>query len=360
MKLLSLIIALVIWFLIYNTTTSRQIYYINLDLKSNLPSNYEIIYSNAKNVEVTIQGKREALQEITESSFQARVEYISDPDKPNLEEGTKAYKVIIESKIKLPEDVITYTYKPQEVQISLTDKLEDKIIREEIRIEPVLDIELRDGYTVKPIRTEPEKVIIEAKKRIIKGMKVQTEPLKINDLFNTNVYEVGIVLNKPNAEAKILEPADQKVKITIEVEEEKKPKDFPNIKVKYINLDESLAIENKDDLLIGMFTITGPSSIIKDIEEKDIRAYIDLKGMYNTGKFPRNINIEFSEEIKQKLRELRYFYSPQTIYVELIKSYEEDIQVLGRSLFSENAVKDTYNSPFYDRADSATDSNKND
>ena len=332
MKLFSLIIALIIWFSINNMTTSSEEYYVNLDLKSQLPSNFEVV-SNPISVKVRIWGNREIIkQQVTEASFQAKVKYIIDPKNPSITEGINTYKVVVIPKIKLPSDLVSYTYEPKEVQISLRDKIANEIIIDQIRIEPNFSIEPREGYRIKTITIFPESAKIRAKRKILKRIEsISTELLEINDIFNTNTFNIAIAFIDPNIEAQMLEPSDKKVRITIEIEEVTKTKDFFDIKINYTNMDDSIAIE--DNIALRIFTIIGPSSVIREIKKTDIKPYIDFKGMYNTGEYPKDIKIDFSKKISSKLDELNYFYSPQTLYIKVIKSYKESIQELGKKLF---------------------------
>lgn len=364
MKFVSIILAIITWFVINSMTKTTQEYYINLDYESNLPSNnFEISSIDVKSVKVNVWGDRETIQEeITEASFQAQIIYKEDPN-DKINEGTFIYKIEVEPKVRLSEDKIKYSYQPQEAQITLVDTLANEIITKNIRISlENISVNPSEGYIIKSLKPSPTEATIRAKRKFFKIYEtIPTDFKEINDIISNKAIEVGLNIQDTSNDVKIIDPADNIIKIFIEVDEAKKTKEFTSIPILYKNKHESLSIQNKKNLKLQLFSMTGPSSIIKNIEAEDIKPYIDLIGMRATGDFPKDIKITFSNDINKKLKDLKYYYYPQSIQISLIKSYEENIQELGKMLFSENLSNrspQNYNS-YNDRASVTTNDNEN-
>ncbi len=358
MKLVSLILAISIWFAIYATTTTSQEYYIELDLETGLPQSYKIdtesINNSISEIKVNVWGNREFLQqEITGTTFHAKVKFINDNGEFIIKDGIGIYEVIVEPKIKLPEDQVNYNYEPKEVQLAIIDVEANTIISKKVPVNlENITINPRNGYIIKSIKTNPSEVQIQGKRKSINRIEyIFTEPIEVKDVYLNQTFDTKILFTDPNIQVNIIQPVDKTITISIEVEEAKKTKEFYNVNIDYINLDESLYIINKDELKLNSFMVTGSSTIISEIQNDDIKPYIDLKGIENPGTYPKDIKIEFTDDINFDLTEVDTFYSPQTIYIDLINSYEKDIQELGKELFSESPVNNTNSiDPFNDRA----------
>ncbi len=369
MKLISLLLAISIWFAIYATTTTSQEYYIDLDLQTGLPPNYKIdmdaLNNTVSEIKVNIWGNRDFLQqEITGTTFHAKILYINSDGKLLVKDGIGIYEVIVEPKIKLPEDQVNYNYEPKEVQLALIDVEANTIISKKIRVNlENVSITPKEGYIIKSIRTEPPEITIQGKRKSLKRIDyIFTEPLDIDGIYKNTKYKTGLIFLDSNIDVDILNPVDKTVTISVEVEEAKKTKEFFDISIDYINIDESLTITNREDLKLDSLMVTGSSTLISEIKSSDIKPYIDLKGMSETGTYPKDIKLDFSNDININQDELDIFYSPQTIYINLIYSYEESIQDLGKNLFSLSNTSNYYErlNPFDDRAGVISGEDEND
>ncbi len=342
-KIFSIVIAIVIWVAVYRTTITTQEYYIDFDISSNIPNKYEVIEvipDNLSSIKVKIWGNREILQrEVTEASFQARLEHIKSEKAPKISEGKNNFKVIVEPKIRLPKDEVFYSYEPDEIQIILYDKEANVVTTEKKRISlDNISINTRKGFVIKTKKSVPKETLISSTKRNLNRINyVITEYIELNDVYKNISLEADLKFLDENLEATILEPANKKAKIIIEIVEKTTTLEFRDIEISYINLDESLSILNKNELKLNLVSITGSSSTLSDIDQTDIKPYIDLAGMTETGeRIPKDIKIDYSKDID--FDEISVFYSPQTIHIDLIPSYEENIQELGKSLFSKNVI----------------------
>lgn len=362
-KLLSLIVAIIIWLTINAMTSQTSEYNVILDLSTGLSQNFELLESNVKVITVKVYGNREFInQEVSADIFHAMIDYTKDIENHSVAEGTGIYKIKLEPKIRLPESKVLYSYEPTEVQITLNDKEANRIVTESKIIQPDISaITPGEGYIIKAIKTSPKNASVTGKLKIVNRIEyLKTDKIEISDISQTVTYDIQLIFPDPNTQAIISEPTNKKVSVTIEIEEATRTKEFTNLKINAVNLDKSLSIANKYELILGNFSITGQASIIREITSSDIKPYINLSGMRVLGEFPKDIKIEFTNKISSKLENLKYFYSPQTIYIVLKKSFEDNIQDLGKFLFSKNLSNNSQTPRSYigDRAGVTNSSNE--
>lgn len=363
-KIFSIVIAVIIWVSIYRTTITTQEYYIDFDLNSHIPDKYEVIEvipDNLSSIKLKIWGNREILQrEITEASFQVRLKHKTTEKNPSISEGKNTFEVIVEPKIRLPKDEVFYSFEPDEIQIILNDKEANVVSTEKTLISlDNISINPRKGYVIKTKKSVPKEAVIKSKKRNLNRINyIITEYIELNDVYKNITLEANLKFLDENLQAEILEPANKKVKIIIEIVEKTTTLEFRDIKIDYLNLDESLSILNKNELKLNLVSVTGSSSTLGDINETDIKPYIDLSGMTETGEnIPKDIKIEYSKDTD--FDDISVFYSPQTIYIDLIPSYEENIQELGKSLFSKNVIDESSDNYFNERPGVILDNESN-
>ncbi|NOY63899.1 MAG: hypothetical protein GXO97_00650 [Nitrospirae bacterium] len=166
LKLLSLGLAIVLWYMISAKGTSEVSLVVPIEY-INIPQGYEIIKKGQDRVNISVYGSERAIASIRPEDIRVFV------DLSGATAGVKKYR-IQRSRIKKPSSVEVASVNPSEVEVFI-----DKIIRKELRVIPVFS---NSRLVKKTMRVEviPEIVTAEGPETLLKGIStVKTEPIKI-------------------------------------------------------------------------------------------------------------------------------------------------------------------------------------
>lgn len=165
LKLLSLGLAIVLWYMISAKGTSEVSLVVPIEY-INIPQGYEIIKKGQDRVNISVYGSERAIASIRPEDIRVFV------DLSRATAGMKKYR-IQRSRIKKPSSVEVASVNPSEVEVFI-----DKIIRKDLRVIPVFS----NSRLVKKMRVEviPEIVTAQGPETLLKGIStVKTEPIKI-------------------------------------------------------------------------------------------------------------------------------------------------------------------------------------
>jgi YbbR domain-containing protein len=180
LKISAVLISVSLWFIV----TSRGQSEISLDVPvefKNIPAGLEIVNYNTRTVNVTIKGHERAMRNIKALDIRAFI------DMGKAKKGEGSY-YINKDDVKLPYAVTVESIKPSMLKIRLEETFEKTV-----SIKTVLIGLPEDGFRVKAINTEPDKVKIRGiKSEVMKIKELQTEPFDITGFNKTVTQELNI------------------------------------------------------------------------------------------------------------------------------------------------------------------------
>jgi len=172
-----------------------------------------------------------------------------------------------------------------------------------LRIVPTGDV--RSGSAIAKIESNVTEVVVYADESILKDLNYIEVEIDVTNLSEDKVYQKYI--NKPTGARSISVTG---VTITVTMEQETS-KDFSNISIETRNLDSKFMVQasSKDDALVTV-TVKGVKSLLDSLEEANIKAYVDLSNITETGTYNVPVYVEGTD--------LRLTYTSRTRNVQII------------------------------------------
>lgn len=145
------------------------------------------------------------------------------------------------------------------------------------------------GKAISSITSSVESVTIYGDEETLSSIKSIEVPVNVNGLDTEKKYTLTI--KKPSGVREISETSTS-VNITVESETSK---ELENIQLEYVNLSDNYspnAASNEDKYVTVV--VKGVKSVIDEIDESDVRVYVDLKG-YGPGTHDVDVIVEGSD-----------------------------------------------------------------
>lgn len=140
--------------------------------------------------------------------------------------------------------------------------------------------EVRSGSAISSITSSVTNVIVYADESVLKDINYIEVEIDVNGISSNKTYQK--VINKPQGARSI---SDTSVTINVTMEEETS-KDFMNISVETEGLNEKFkasgATENDARVTVS---VRGVGSLLEQLQDTDIKAYIDLSGITEPGTY---------------------------------------------------------------------------
>ena len=144
----------------------------------------------------------------------------------------------------------------------------------------VLVGEVRSGSAISSITSSVTNVIVYADESVLKDINYIEVEIDVNGISSNKTYQK--VINKPQGARSI---SDTSVTINVTMEEETS-KDFMNISVETEGLNEKFkasgATENDARVTVS---VRGVGSLLEQLQDTDIKAYVDLSGITEPGTY---------------------------------------------------------------------------
>jgi|Deesub1362B_J571_1020462.scaffolds.fasta_scaffold00080_60 hypothetical protein len=177
LKLLSLALAVVLWYLISAKGVSEVTIEVPIEYV-NIPQGYEIVYKNVDRVNITLFGSERILRSLKTEDLRVTV------DMKGKTEGRLRYK-ITKKDIKIPSAVNVSEIEPSQVEV-LLDRTETKTVPVVVS----LSGRLKDKYKME---IEPSEIVIAGPSSILKKVRyVITDRIVPEDVGTNTVKRVRV------------------------------------------------------------------------------------------------------------------------------------------------------------------------
>lgn len=203
-KIISIILAFLIWLSIGKDETSFSDIYIPVPIElKNIPDNLEIIGTTGKNAEIRIRAPERMIRNLNPDKISIKL---------NLEkakEGVQWFK-ISEEEITIPEEAEIIKINPSMIQLTF-DTIQEKYME----IKPTITGKVAKGLKLKNVAVFPNKAKVSGPKTKFKGVKhIDTDSINLSQL-NSSI-EMKVNLFPPNQYLKLVDEKFAIVKIEIE------------------------------------------------------------------------------------------------------------------------------------------------
>ncbi len=203
LKLLSLVLAFLLWLALMpeEKIFSEKSLTAALELQ-NLPPEFEIVDKPQTSIEVTLRAPNRLLGTLTPADIRA----VLDLERASVSQ--EEYPVNT-GMIAVPAGAKAVRVFPNKVRVRIERSKEDMM-----QVQPVYVGKLRSGWTIEVI---PSKVFVRGpESKFNPKDRIRTGPIDVSQLTRTTVFEVDLILPKP--ELRFTSPAT-KAKVTIRIPE---------------------------------------------------------------------------------------------------------------------------------------------
>jgi len=207
MKLVSLLLAVMIWILLVpeDKIVSEKTMTVPLEVRS-IPAGLEIVEKPASSVDITIKGPSRMLKDTGVQEIRA----ILDLGKATVYQQEFPLNP---NSIYVPSGLTVTSVRPNKVSLKL------ELTREQtLQIRPTVRGKPAPGFKVSKIEVHPSTVLVRGPESRIKAKEpVTTAPVDVTDLKQTTVFDVDIILPRP--ELRLLSIFTN-VRVTVHIEDQ--------------------------------------------------------------------------------------------------------------------------------------------
>ncbi len=202
--LLALAISVFIWGVAQGSTDIRSSFDIPVEIHG-VDDSLVVTDQSADEVNVGVMGSRAALNNLDSS----RIKY--EIDVSNVKPGVAEFEIELAS-IELPRRARFVSHSPSRIQIRL-----ERRSRKEVSVVADIQGQAAEGFVLAEVRVVPDRVwLAGAKSHVMRVAEVQTEPIDVSDLRESQELEARLILgagtvwvedDKPVTVQIVVEPA---------------------------------------------------------------------------------------------------------------------------------------------------------
>lgn len=256
LKLLSLAITLVLWFVVtgQNTPVSTHA---SVQLKFIRPESLEISNEPPKSVDVLLTGSKYRLDDLNKTALVATID-ITDQ-----RAGERVLRLADRATLDLPQGVTVDTFQPSAISIRL-----EPVVERQLEVEAKLEGTTADGYEVYAVRpAKPTVTVVGPESNVNALLKAKTETISVAGRSETFTAENAAI---DIADPKIDLP-DPVVSIDVEIGPRRIEKTLTDIKV---TTQSGGPVRPATATLV----VYGPPNILADLKADDIKLLLPASG----------------------------------------------------------------------------------
>ena len=257
-KLLALGITLVLWYAVTGQRTPTTRHLLGIHLNFDLPKDMEISNDPRMEVEVTLAGNKYDLERVDATRLVANV------DVKDFKPGERTVLLANERvTFGLPDGIRVEGIEPSTIPLRLEQRVE-----REVEVEVRLDGSVPDGYELREVKVEPEKVRVRGPASRVNALqKLPTEPISLDE-HRESFAAQQVAINTAALDKKI-NPIDTVVNVAFEIGERRIEKSFAGVAVR-----ESAGAQARPETASVM--LFGARSALEQLRATDIQIALDV------------------------------------------------------------------------------------
>ncbi len=269
LKIVSLCLGSLLWYFVVGEDQVDMNIQVPIEVL-NLPENLVISNQFKKELEVTIRGPRSIIQELRNRNITRPV------DLSKTAPGTKVIKNDKDS-IPLPRGISILQLQPTNITLSI-----DRLIQKQIPIHAVTEGEVAQGYRLKQITLDPDKLIVAGPKTMIESeLALKTYVINLDGLNQSITLPVNLDLSPGFVEL----IGETVVVAKIEVQEKFVNKTVRKIPINVKDAPRPVIIEPSSLTVVADI----PENLVRDtpVPAMLFRAYVNAKDIHQ----PRDVEV---------------------------------------------------------------------
>ncbi|WP_022849743.1 CdaR family protein [Limisalsivibrio acetivorans] len=270
LKILSVIIALALWFSLVSGEYQEFSVYAPVKLK-NMQEDY-VAVTDDSHVTIVAKAPRATVKNIDYNGIAIEV------DVSKLNPGD-TYHRLDESEIKIPPGMQIVRVEPEGISITV-----DTLIKKSVEVIPTFIGDPHPGFKVGTISVFPETVEIEgARKKLTAVSSVETLPVNISGRSSSITYSIGM---KETDGVKSFYP--EQVEVVVSFKENIVEETVEDIKVTPVNLPEGFSAEVTDNVTVK---VRGRNDLlVSDYINDKFKFFVDMSETDSAGKYLKEVS----------------------------------------------------------------------
>jgi YbbR domain-containing protein len=294
LKLVSLLLAFILWFGVTGGPRREVVIPVRLDLASYIPDGWALAADYIKSIEVRISARDNMIQRLNNSE-EAKSEVKFSFDRNAIRPQREIQRLtILPSNVLVRSGYDVVNVNPSEILLQLDRK---KTAMKPVRIE--IDGELPEGYLLfeNPPRVLPSSVTVEGGETMVNQLPAVVARLDLSELVVTEPVSLSIplALNRNP----MLRYSAAEVEVTLDIVEVSESRRFNIRTFEFSGYDESSERVASFAPTMVTWEITGPKSWIGGLSAEEISMFIDLGAVDRTQRIELPIvqeMLKFEEE----------------------------------------------------------------
>jgi YbbR domain-containing protein len=261
LKLVSLVLAVLLWFVIAGEKTSEMGLSVPVELQ-NFPKDLELTGDPVDTVEVRLRASPGIIQRLTPGDVSAHIDLVE------AHEGERIVHLTPDS-VRVPFGVTVVKISPSIITLNL-----ERTLQKTVPVRPRLLGRPAPGYEVAEVTAEPaEARITGPKSRVQEIESAYTEPVSVEGVEANVVDHVNIGLE----DALLRIQGNPRVRVTARIREVEHTRAFPNLPVE---VRRGVAGARAPRVTV---VLAGPASVLDQLDGAAIRPYVDAGQVDETG-----------------------------------------------------------------------------
>jgi YbbR domain-containing protein len=290
-KFIALFFAALVYFMVANKIgTEEKISNVPVDI--DLPGSLVNLDARKPTITVTVRGSKKNLSGIGAMDIKIKAEVVENKYMAGF---PYLLKLSMDS-IKTPFGVTAINFNPKEIPLSL-ERNDSKKVMVEQKFDSMQN--LPKDYAVGKIKINPAEVLIIGPQSIIGEIKsIQTRPIPL-DSQTIESFEYQAPLSAPDS----VKVSPLKVTVQVEIVRNFIARTFKSAPIRLLQPPDDLELLKVELLSTpnADITVYGPKSKVSLLKPEDVRSYIDVSALQETGSFSSEVYCWINDpEIKVK------------------------------------------------------------
>ena len=269
LKLVSLALASLLWFVIAGEKTSEMGLSVPVELK-NFPKDLELTGDPVNSVEVRLRASPSIIQSLGPQEVSAHV------DLKGVQEGEHIVNLTADS-IRIPFGVKVVRINPSALTLNL-----ERTVQKVVPVRPRLIGRPAPGYEVAEVTSNPAEVrVVGPKSRVQEVEGAFTEPVSVEAADGTVVEQVNIGVEDPLLRIQ----GSARVRVTARIAAAQETRVITGVPVSVRN-----GTGTPSPAAVRV-TLAGLSSVLKDVGRSDVHAYVNVGSLEAAGRVPVTVDL---------------------------------------------------------------------
>ncbi len=265
LKLLSLLLAVLLWFAIAGEKTSERGFAVPVEF-NNLPRDLEVVSGSVNTVDVRLRASPSVMSQLGAQNVSTQVDLSTAAEGEHIVHLTPAT-------VRVPFGVRVVKVQPS----LLTLQLERTLVRD-VPVKPRVEGKPAPGFEVEEVTAEPGMVrLVGPRSHVEKLAAAYTEPVSVDGVDATQVVEnVSIGFSDPMLHV----DGASKVAVTVRIRETHEERVFDNLR---LEVRGGRATVSPARVRV---VVAGPLSVVRKLAPEAVKAYVDAGSLRGAGRLP--------------------------------------------------------------------------